>query len=296
MENEVGKKLKELRTRKNLTQKELAKELNCTEIMVSRYELGVSQISIPQLEKIAGILGVSAGDFFSASTKTTSNFKNDTFKKAFVFDLDDTLVDGRRFCGETIARVLTEVDPSIDFELVCQLHDSVKGMAIEDLYTYIMKKINMETNENVSMENLLNRDFEIQQESVSRMQLFDGVVEILEFLKSSGKKIYLCTNRKKKLLTDVLHANNIEGYFDEVISCADAGYKKPNPYCLVDLMKRSGLDSSEFIYFGDSEIDSQFAQNANIDNIIFDQYMNNKNLFKKLVNMFLERQINGDSK
>ncbi len=49
-----------------------------------------------------------------------------------------------------------------------------------------------------------------------------------------------------------------------------------------------------FVYFGDSEVDSQFAQNANIDHIIFDQYMNNKNLFKKLVNMFLEKQINGE--
>ena len=296
MENEIGKKLKELRVKKNLTQKELAKELSCTEIMVSRYELGISQISIPQLEKISKILEVSTGYLFGSSSADASSLKKDTFKKAFVFDLDDTLVDGRRFCGETIARVLTEVDPSIDFELVCQLHDSVKGMVIEDLYTYIMKKIGMELSNTVSMEKLLSRDFEIQQESVSRMQLFDGVVEILEFLKSNGKKIYLCTNRKKKLLTNVLQTNNIEGYFDEVISCADAGFKKPNPYCLIDLIKRSGLDTSEFIYFGDSEIDSQFAQNANIDHIIFDQYMNNKNLFKKLVNMFLERQINGDDK
>lgn len=294
MENEIGKKLKELRTAQGITQKALAKKLGCTEIMISRYELGVSQISIPQLEKISKILGTTTKEFFNGDEHSNQNTsKSSTFKNAFVFDLDDTLVDGRQFCGETIARVLTEIDPSIDFELVCKLHDSIKGMAIEDLYSSIMKKVGMKYED---MDRLLKRDFEIQQESVSRMQLFDGVVEILEFLKSSGKKVYICTNRRKKLLMNVLKTNNIAGYFDEVISCVDMGYKKPNPYCLVDLIQRSGKSIDEFIYFGDSEVDSQFAQNANIDHIIFDQYMNNKNLFKKLVNMFLEKQINGFSR
>ncbi|NTV79676.1 MAG: HAD family hydrolase [Clostridiales bacterium] len=204
------------------------------------------------------------------------------------------MVDGRRFCGETIARVITEKYPSADFEMICDIHDSIKGLAIEDLYLYITKKMGIKINPQKDMEYFLRRDFEIQRDNADKMVIFDGVVEILEFLKSSGKKVYICTNRKKELLLNMLDANNIAGYFDEVISCADVGYKKPNPYCLVDLAKRSGLDISEFIYFGDSEVDSQFAQNANIDHIIFDQYMNNKNLFKKLVNMFLERQINGE--
>jgi len=51
-----------------------------------------------------------------------------------------------------------------------------------------------------------------------------------------------------------------------------------------------GVSPGKFIYFGDSEIDSQFAQNAGIEHIIFDQYLNNNNLFTKLVNMFLERK------
>lgn len=293
MENEIGKKLKELRTEKGITQKALAKELGCTEIMISRYELGVSQVSIPQLEKISKILGTTTKDFFNGDEHSNQNTsKSSTFKNAFVFDLDDTLVDGRQFCGETIARVLTEADPSVSFDLVCQLHESIRGLTIEDLYEHIAKKVNVK----IEMERFLKRDFEIQQDNIGRMELFDGVVEILEFLKSSGKKVYICTNRKKELLMNVLNTNNIAGYFDEVISCADLGFKKPNPYCLVDLIQRSGKSIDEFIYFGDSEVDSQFAQNANIDHIIFDQYMNNKNLFKKLVNMFLEKQINGNNK
>ncbi len=292
MENQIGKKIKEQRTKANVTQKELAKHLGCTEIMVSRYELGVSQISIPQLIKVAHTLKIPVTSFFenlNDSTPSTTN-KDSHFKNAFVFDLDDTLTDARQFCGETIARVLTSIYPQLNFNLICQLHDNIKGLAIPDLYLNILKELDIKHD----LDSLLKLDLEIQQQNIHRLQLFDGVVEILEFLKTNGKKLYVCTNRLKSLMVPVLQYNNIYGYFDDVISCLDAGYKKPNPFCLNEIVDKSGLEKSEFIYFGDSEVDSQFAQNANIDFLVFDQYLNNKNLFKKLVNMFLERQINGD--
>ena len=58
MENQIGQKIKALRIKAGITQKELAKHLGCTEIMVSRYELGVSQTSIPQLIKITKRYGM----------------------------------------------------------------------------------------------------------------------------------------------------------------------------------------------------------------------------------------------
>ncbi|MBN1618359.1 HAD-IA family hydrolase [Candidatus Dojkabacteria bacterium] len=289
MENSIGPKIKQARANLGITQKKLSKVLGCTEIMISRYELGVSQISISQLRKIAKALKQPLSYFIvdeKSDTSTTS--ASAEFKKAFVFDLDDTLVDGRKFCGETVARVITNVDRSVNFDLVCQLHENMRGMTVGDLYKNILSQLSIKA----EIDDLLKQDYVIQEENVEKMQLFDGVVEILEFLKNNNKKIYICTNRKKDLLIKVLEANKIFSYFDEIISCVDTGYKKPNPYCLIDLVKRSGLNINDFIYFGDSEIDAQFAQNAGIDNIIFDQYLNNKNIFKKLINMFLENQIN----
>jgi len=292
VENTFGKKIKQAREQANLTQKQLAEKLNCSVIMISRYELGINQVSIPRLEKISDILGKPVSYFFGDSINSTS--MRTSFKNAFVFDLDDTLVDGRQICGETIARVITETNPAVDFNYVYQLHDSSRGMTIEDLYRFIVKKLDIKAD----IPALLEKDQLIQKQNIGRMKTFEGVVEILDFLKSNNKKVFLCTNRNRKLLLSVLKENKLLPYFDEVVSCVDAGYKKPNPYCLIDIIKRSGLSIDEFIYFGDSEIDSQFAQNAGIEHIIFDQYMNNKNLFKKLVNMFLENQIssNGNGK
>ena len=87
--------------------------------------------------------------------------------------------------------------------------------------------------------------------------------------------------------------NDIEQYFDEIISCVDQGHKKPDPTCILDLIEKTGAKKEEFIYFGDSIVDTELARNAGIEHIVFDQYLNDKNIFKKLVNMFLEEKING---
>jgi phosphoglycolate phosphatase len=205
-------------------------------------------------------------------------------KKYFVFDLDDTLVDGRQFCGETIARAVTQMHPDVDFNLVVHLHESIRGMTIVDLYKVIIKELAIDAD----IDQLLELDKKIQLENINKMKVFDGVTNIFEYLKSKDKKLYICTNRYKELMLPILESNNIAHYFDKIVSCADEGFKKPNPKCLHDIIRETGGDPAEFIYFGDSEIDSQFANNAGIEFIIFDQYLNNKNLFNKLINMFLD--------
>ena len=216
-----------------------------------------------------------------------------SFKNYFVFDLDDTLVDGRQFCGETIARVITHFEPKADFYRIVKLHEENHGLVISDLYDNILREIDLHQKLSPKMDALLAMDKAIQTEDIEKLKIFDGVIDIFEFLKSQNKKIYMCTNRMESLLRLALKHNDIEKYFDKVVSCVDRGFKKPDPTCLNELIEESGAKKEEFIYFGDSEVDSDFARNAGIEHIIFDQYLNDKNIFKKLINMFLEEKING---
>jgi len=204
-------------------------------------------------------------------------------KEVFVFDLDDTLVDGRQFCGETIAKVIIEKDPKQSFEVICNLHTNIRGLTIEDLYIKISKELGL----NLEISELLKRDFEIQNENIEKMNIFDGVKEVLDYLSSKRKNLYICTNRKKTLLLKVLEKNGIQKYFKDVISCADEGYKKPNPHCLITLIEKIKVPKEKVIYLGDAEVDAIFANNAGVENIIFDQYLNNKTLFRTLLNTFL---------
>lgn len=218
------------------------------------------------------------------------------FKKYFVFDLDDTLVDGRQFCGETIAKVITHFDPSVDFDQIVKMHEEFHGPTIADLYDQILKELKIGQKLASKMEEMLAMDKKIQAENISHLKMFDGVIDIFEFLKSHDKEVYMCTNRIGSLLNLALEYNDIKKYFSKIVSCIDEGYKKPDPTCLNKIVTETGANKDEFIYFGDSPVDSEFAKNAGIEHIIFDQYLNDKNIFKKLVNMFLEEKINGDKK
>ena len=218
--------------------------------------------------------------------------KKNTFKKHFVFDLDDTLVDGRLFCGETIARSLAKLIPDVNKDLVVTIHDNIRGAAVPDLYKQTIEQMNLKLDIKKDLKNLLKYDAEIQIKEIHRLKIFDGVIDIFEFLLSKGKILHMCTNRPLSSLIPALKFNKITKYFDTIVSCLDEGHKKPDPKCLLDIIQKSGDTKEDFIYFGDSEIDCQFARNGGIDFIIFDQYLNEKNLFKKLINMFLEEKIN----
>jgi phosphoglycolate phosphatase len=212
-------------------------------------------------------------------------------KKHFVFDLDDTLIDGRQFCGESMVQAITANEPHVDTDDIMDFHERVRGQTVVDLYKAAIEKFDLKTDLNT----LLKLDESIQKSEYSKMKLFDGVIDILEFLKNKGKKLHICTNRIESLLIPILESTEIDKYFDDVISCIDRGHKKPEPFCLLELVNGNGGNKDDFIYFGDSEIDSEFAKNSGIDFIIFDQYLNERNLFKKLVNMFLEEKINGNN-
>lgn len=210
-------------------------------------------------------------------------------KQHFVFDLDDTLTDAREFCGESMARAITKLEPGKNPALIKIFHDSIRGASVIDLYKQAIKEFGLES----PLEKLLEIDQKIQTTEHHRIKIFDGVIDILKHLKSRGKNLHICTNRTTETLYPILRFNKLEDYFDTITSCIDEGYKKPDPTTLKRLIKKYHSNIDEFIYFGDSEVDREFAKNSNIEFIVFDQYLNDKNLFVKLINLFVEENGNG---
>lgn len=56
------KKMAEIRLEKGMTQKDLANKVGCTQIDISRYELGTHKPSVQRLKDIADVLNVSMED------------------------------------------------------------------------------------------------------------------------------------------------------------------------------------------------------------------------------------------
>lgn len=75
----IGKKIKELRTRCNLTQEELADRTELTKGYISQLENDVAEPSISTLEDIINALGTNLGDFFREQSMEKTVFLEDDY-------------------------------------------------------------------------------------------------------------------------------------------------------------------------------------------------------------------------
>ncbi len=78
----VGKNIKNFRTAKQMTQDELAQQLNVTRQAVSNWENGKTQPDIETLHKIAEILDVTIEELIYGAKQTTTIVKNTTVQNA----------------------------------------------------------------------------------------------------------------------------------------------------------------------------------------------------------------------
>ena len=69
MSADIGRRIKEIREERNLTQEDLANRLGTYPQSIWRYESGARTPSVRRLEEIAEALGVSAGDLFPQKTE-----------------------------------------------------------------------------------------------------------------------------------------------------------------------------------------------------------------------------------
>ena len=65
--------------------------------------------------------------------------------------------------------------------------------------------------------------------STQKLQLYDGVTELLKTLGKSGKKVYLLSNAQRIFTAYELRALQIDGYFDGIFLSSDYGCRKPDP-------------------------------------------------------------------
>ena len=72
---DIGKRIKQYRTEKKLTQKQLAELSGINEGTIRKYELGIRNPKNDQLEKIAKGLNISMNLFYDLKTETEQDIK-----------------------------------------------------------------------------------------------------------------------------------------------------------------------------------------------------------------------------
>jgi len=99
----------------------------------------------------------------------------------------------------------------------------------------------------------------------------------LTWCKKKNISMAVCTNKQEHLAIELLKKIGINNYFDYVAGCNTFNYCKPDPRHLTSVVEIMGGDLNKTIMIGDSEVDSQSAQNASMPFILLkDGYTDKK--------------------
>ena len=83
--------------------------------------------------------------------------------------------------------------------------------------------------------------------STDYVKLYDGVTDLLEALKKTGKKIYLLSNAQRIFTEYEMHTLGIAKYFDDIFISSTCGVKKPDSRFFQLLIDKYNLDITKSI-------------------------------------------------
>lgn len=96
------------------------------------------------------------------------------------------------------------------------------------------------------------------------LKAYDGIKESLDIIKQRGEIITCFSNKPDSTSNKVIPAVFGEGYFDFILGYKESYERKPSPEGIIIIKERFGVDFSDIIYFGDSEVDMKCGKNAGI--------------------------------
>lgn len=204
-------------------------------------------------------------------------------KTHFIFDFDDTISSSYEFNQEMFYQTFLPHSPNINEEFVRKVHRDNRGMSMDHQFQIVINKFDLD----VDAETLTRENEQMHIKNYKDMTIFNGVDKLFDILVKKGKKISVCTNRQYKSLNKLIDHRGLRKYLTEIVSCKDEGYEKPNPKCLLDIIAKYDVPKDNYIYFGDSKTDYEFASSAEIDFVIVDHYLNGKNFYEMIIKSFL---------
>ena len=207
--------------------------------------------------------------------------------KAFIFDLDGTLVD-----------TLKDLATSVNYSL------NKHNLPIRQLAEYrnfigngsrlLIKRAAGENKE----ENIYSSVYDVYLNHYLNnvcvySKPYENVVDVLNKLKQEGYLLFVVTNKPDKAAKELV-IKLFGNIFDGIYGVKDNLPTKPDPYMINFIKKEYNIESNQIVYVGDSDVDMILANNASINYKIgcLYGYQNKQRLEKynpyKLINNFGE--------
>ena len=179
-----------------------------------------------------------------------------------IFDLDGTLIDSAPDIQAAVNKMLAEEGISpLDLATVI----SFIGNGMPKLVERVLHAVQLPLDRHSA---LYEKTLLLYNQAPSALsQPYEGVVEMLEILAAQGHRLAICTNKPAEPAQQILQDFNLERFFEVVVGGDSLSVKKPNPAPLQHCVARLGASAA--LYIGDSEVDYETAQQAQIPFIFF---------------------------
>lgn len=183
--------------------------------------------------------------------------------KAYIFDLDGTLTDTLESLTYSVNETLKELDlPGITRE---QCRDFV-GNGARYLLERSLEASGDETLSKIEEAmRVYGRIF--KQNCTYKVKPYDGILEMLSTLKAMNMRLAVLSNKPHLQTLDVVSTFFGEEMFEVVQGQQDGVPRKPDPIAALMIAEKFGVDCSECVYVGDSDVDMQTGNAAGMKSI-----------------------------
>jgi beta-phosphoglucomutase family hydrolase len=187
-----------------------------------------------------------------ATAMTAKNYK------AFLFDLNGTMVDDMAYHINAWHRILNELGAGLSVERV---KEECYGKNHELLDRIFPNRFSLEEKDNLSIE----KEKQYQTAYRSQLQLINGLDTVLAKANATGIKMAIGSAAIMFNINFVIDGLNIRHYFDAIVSADDVHISKPDPETFLRCAQLLNVSPADCLVFEDAAKGVEAAQNAGMD-------------------------------
>lgn len=184
------------------------------------------------------------------------NFTN----RAFIFDMDGTLVDNMRFHGAAWQKMLLENDIETDAR---EFLVTTAGKTNRE----IMPNFFADATEEKLLELGLRKEIIYRELFLPERKTVEGAIEFLEAAKLLGVKMAVATAAPIANMEFILDGLDLRKYFTAITTAADVSHGKPNPEVFLKSAKKLGVEPQNCLVFEDAVNGFEAANRAGMKSI-----------------------------
>ena len=178
--------------------------------------------------------------------------------EAVIFDWDGTLADTRKVIVIGFQKALSEINCKVSDEYI----ERRIGIGAADTFRDVLRSAKIQSDHKL-IKHLIKRKSQIEIELTNQVKLFPGTKELLEML--HGKvKMGLASMNNRSVIIHLLKANDLEKYFDAVLTAESISCSKPNPEIFLKTASKLKTIPEKCLILEDSIFGVKAAKSANM--------------------------------